>query len=125
MWGLLPVEDLPELALDILAATYAPAINPNVALLFQDLQQASGAQPSMAFLHRLLAFNDQEYALAQQLALEQGELAGRGLLLSEGEGPMQQLQPHPAVLPVFSGLPQRRLRSPARCPSIYWRVGMN
>ncbi len=116
LWRSLPLDNLPELALDMLAATYAPAINPNVALLFQDLQQSNSVHPTLAFLHRLLAFNDQEYALAQQLALEQGELIGRGLLLSEGEGPLQQLQPHPAVLPLFTGLPPRRLRVPGAVP---------
>ena len=112
LWHSLPVENLPELTLDILAATYAPAINPNVALLFQDLQQTGTTHPTLAFLHRLLAFSDQEYAVAQQLSLEQGELIGRGLVLSEGDGPLQQLKPHPAILPVLTGLPQHRLRIP-------------
>ena len=116
LWNSLPLENLPELALDMLAAIYAPAINPNVALLFQDLQQSSTINPTLAFLHRLLAFTDQEYALAEQLAQEQGELVGRGLVLGEGEGPLLQLQPHPALLPLLTGLPRRRLRVPGAVP---------
>ena len=57
LWQALALEQLPDLALDILAAVYAPAVNPGAALLFQDLQQSSGAYPTLAFLHRLLAFN--------------------------------------------------------------------
>jgi SpoVK/Ycf46/Vps4 family AAA+-type ATPase len=84
-----------------------------VALLYQDLQQQGGnVYPSLAFLHRLLAFSEQEYALVRQLTLEGGELLGRGLLLSEGEGPLRQLLPHPALLPLISGLPAQKLRIP-------------
>lgn len=115
-WNSLPVTGLLGLALDMLAAVYAPAVNPNVALLYQDLQQSNVVHPSLAFLHRLLAFNEQEYALAQQLAMQQGELLGRGLLLTEGEGPLQQLMPHPAVLPIVTGLPAQRLRVPGAVP---------
>lgn len=115
-WSSLPVSNLPELALDMLVAVYAPAVNPNVALLYQDLQQSNSLTPSLAFLHRLLAFSEQEYALAQQLLLEQGELIGRGLLLCEDEGPLRQLKPHPAVLPTLTGLPAQRLRVPGAVP---------
>ncbi len=115
-WNSLPVVELPELALDMLVAVYAPAVNPNVALLFQDLQQSNAVYPTLAFLHRLLAFSEQEYTMAQQLLLEQGELLGRGLLLCEGEGPLQQLKPHPAVLPVVTGLPRQKLRIPGAVP---------
>ncbi len=113
LWQALALEQLPDLALDILAAVYAPAVNPGAALLFQDLQQSNGAFPTLAFLHRLLAFNQQEYVLARQLA---AELANRGLLVSEGEGPLLRLQPHPALLPVLTGLPAQRLRIPGAVP---------
>ncbi len=111
-WNDLPVGDLPDLALDILASVYAPAINPNVALLFQDLQQANTIHPTLAFLHRLLALDDQEYISVQQLAEGQGVLASRGLLIAEGEGPMLQLRPHPSVLPSVTGLPPKKLHIP-------------
>ncbi|MDJ0807045.1 MAG: ATP-binding protein [Gammaproteobacteria bacterium] len=116
VWRSLSAEALPALALDLLAAVYAPAVNPNVALLYQDLQQSNSVYPSLAFLHRLLAFNEQEYALVQQLVQEQGELLGRGLLLGEGEGPLRQLKPHPALLPSVTGLPAQRLRVPGAVP---------
>ncbi len=115
-WSILPVSDLPELALDLLAVVYAPALNPNAALLFQDLQQGNSVHPTLALLHRLLAFSEQEYAVAQHLTFEQGELMNRGLLFSEGQGPLLQLKPHPAVLPVLTGLPQQRLRIPGAVP---------
>jgi hypothetical protein len=114
-WQGLGVAGLSGLALDLLAASYAPALNPNVALQFMDLQQ-SGIQPTLAFLYRLLALRDQEYALAQQLVLESGELIVRGLLLGEGEGPLRLLKPHPAVLPALSGLPQQPMRIPGAVP---------
>lgn len=103
-WKKLSVEGLPNLALDILACVYAPAINPNVALMFQDLQQATHTHPTLAFVHRLLALNEEEYLNVQQFTDRQGLLVSRGLLLVEGEGPMLQLKPHPAVYALISGL---------------------
>lgn len=111
-WSQLVVDDLPELALDILASVYAPAINPNVALLFQDLQQSNSTYPTLAFLHRLLAFNEKEYLLAQQLTNSQGELVVRELLIAEGEGPMRQLKPHSALMPVITGRPVNNIHIP-------------
>jgi len=115
-WEILALQGLPELALDLLAAVYAPLLNPNVALLYQDLQQNGSVQPSVALLHRLLVFREQEYALVQQLASEQGELTRRGLLLGEGQGPLLVLKPHPAVVPRLTGLPAQRLRIPGAVP---------
>lgn len=111
-WDELALEGLPNLAQDILACVYASAVNPDVALMFQDLQQTNSIYPTLAFIHRLLSLNDQEYQTAQQLTDRQGMLVSRGLLLVEGEGPMLQLKPHPAVLPVITGLPLQRLSIP-------------
>lgn len=111
-WNELTIEDLPELALDMLACIYAPSVNPNVALLYQDLQQSNSVYPTLAFLHRLLALNEPEYLFAQQLADRHGLLVSRGLLLVEGEGPMMQFKPHSTVLPLLSGLPRQRLNIP-------------
>jgi hypothetical protein len=116
LWQPLAVEGLPYLALDILAAVYAPAVSPNAALLYQDLQQSHGINPSLAFLHRLLALDEEEYHLARQLVAGQGELVRRGLLLSEGEGPLLQLRPHPDLLPVFTEQPRQRLHVPGAVP---------
>lgn len=111
-WDELSIKDLPDLARDILASVYASTVNPGVALMFQDLQQTNSLHPTLAFLHRLLALNDQEYQSAQQLTNRQGLLVSQGLLLAEGQGPMRQLKPHPAVLPVLTGLPQQQLFVP-------------
>ena len=111
-WNQLAIDNLPGLALDLLATIYAPSVNPNVALQYQDLQQTSSAFPTLAFLHRLLALNEQEYLVAQKLADRQGELVVRGLIVVEGEGPLMQLKPHSAILPLLSGLPAQRLIIP-------------
>ncbi len=111
-WDQVAIQDLPELAKDILASVYATVVNPSVVLMFQDLQQSNGIHPTLAFLHRLLALNEQEYQTAQQLTDRQGLLVKRGLLLVEGEGPMLTLKPHPAALPTITGLPQQRLFIP-------------
>ncbi len=111
-WHKLSIEGLPDLALDMLACVYAPAINPNVALMLQDLQQTSNIYPTLAFIHRLLALNDEEYLSAQQLTGRLGLLVSRGLLLVEGDGPLLQLKPHPAVLALISGLPAQPLSIP-------------
>ncbi|MBE9559853.1 MAG: ATP-binding protein, partial [Proteobacteria bacterium] len=68
--------------------------------------------PSLAFIHRLLALNAEEYLSLQQLTEHQGLLVSRGLLLIEGEGPMLQLKPHPVVLAQISGLPPQPLSIP-------------
>ncbi len=115
-WSILPLQGLPELALDLLAAVYAPLLNPNVAMLYQDLQQGNTVQPSLALLHRLLVFEEQEYSVAHYLAMEQGELMKRGLLLSEGQGALLELRPHPALIPLLTGLPRQRLRIPGAVP---------
>jgi hypothetical protein len=115
-WGRLPLHGLPELAHDLLAVVYAPLVDPDVALLYQDLLLDKGLHPTLAFVHRLLAFNDQEYALAQQLVQARGELVDRGLLLSDGDGPLMTLRPHPGVASTLTGLPQQQLRIPGAVP---------
>jgi len=107
LWDKLPLTDLSPLALDLLAVSYAPFSNPNVALLYQDLQQSSSIYPGLAFIYRLLALNDQEYHTVQRLLERDGELLTRGLLQVEGEGPLLQIKPHPSVMSVITGLPQR------------------
>jgi len=110
-WSIVATEGIPEIGLDLLAAIYAPLVNPDVALLYQDLQQNS-VHPSLAFLHRLLALDTAGYHLARQLVSAQGDLLLRGLIVAEGEGPMLQLKPHPRVTPLVSGIPQQRLVLP-------------
>ena len=103
---------LSELAQDILACVYAPFINPNVALLFQDLQQNNGIYPTLAFLHQLLAFTEQEYLSTLQLLDKNDLLITHNLLLIEGTGPMQQLKPHPDIITAICGLPAQDLVIP-------------
>ncbi|MBL4661549.1 MAG: hypothetical protein JKY19_14415 [Alcanivoracaceae bacterium] len=111
-WHKLTVDSLPDMALDILACTYAPLINPDVALLFQDLQQGNSIHPTLAFLHRLLALSEQEYHNAQQLLGPEGVLVRKNLISVKGQGPMVQLQPHNRILPLITGLPQQPLHIP-------------
>ncbi|WP_246540277.1 ATP-binding protein [sulfur-oxidizing endosymbiont of Gigantopelta aegis] len=111
-WKGLAVDGLSPLALDLLACVYAAAINPNVALIFNDLQQGQSIYPSLAFLHHLLSLEDYEYLLAQQLLDEQGVLIKDGFLRVEGEGPMRRLQPHPNAIAIISGLKPTALRIP-------------
>lgn len=99
-WRNFTVEKLPDIALDILACVYAPALKPNVALQFQDLQQTNTAYPSIAFIHRLLALTDEEYVELQILLSQKGVL--RSLVLIEGDGPLMQIKPHPSVMSFFS-----------------------
>lgn len=111
-WRELNKGPLSDLALDLLAGIYAPAVDPNVALLYLDLQQGRNHYPTLAFLYRLLALSYQDYAAAQQLVDNQGELVTRGLIVMEGQGPMIQLKPHPAVLPQISGVKEAPLHLP-------------
>ena len=111
-WEIIGAQDLPGLALDILAAVYAPAIRPEAALLFAELQPGQEAGQSLAFLHSLLGCDDQEYLLASRLVAANGELTRRGLVQVRGEGPMTRLIPQPSVVPLISGLPRQRPRIP-------------
>ncbi|WP_020588516.1 ATP-binding protein [Desulfobacter curvatus] len=111
-WSRAGAENLPDLALDLLAGIYAPALDPNVALLYQDLQQGRSDVTSLAFLYRLLAFSTGDYAAARHLVDAQGELRVRGLIETEGYGPMMQLKPHPAKLAFLSGLSEQSLHLP-------------
>ena len=107
-----------------LAAIYAPAIQSECGAAVSDLQQSSA--PSIQpwpFCIALLAFTDPGYALAEQLAQEQGELVGRGLALGEGEV-AAAVQPHRSLTALLTGLPRRRFAVPARCRSIFRRSGM-
>ncbi|MBL4658872.1 MAG: ATP-binding protein [Alcanivoracaceae bacterium] len=111
-WSTLNTKELPNIALDILACTYAPLLSPNVALLFQDLQQGNNIHPTLAFINQLLALSDQEYSTLQQLVDHNGELMTRGLITTAGTGPMQTVKPHAGVLPLISGLPPQVLHIP-------------
>ena len=111
-WSKLNTSGLPNIALDILACTYAPLVYPEVALLFQDLQQSNNIYPTLAFINQLLSFNNEEYITLQQMTENQGQLVVGGLITTEGEGPMRVLKPHAAILPLISGLPQQALHIP-------------
>ncbi len=111
-WQNISSQQLPELAQDILACVYAPFINPNVALLFQDLQQNNSVYPTLAFLHKLLAFTEQEYLSTLQLLDQNGLLMTLNLLLIEGVGPMQQLKPQPDIISEICDLPAQPLAIP-------------
>jgi AAA+ superfamily predicted ATPase len=102
-WHQSGTDKLTHLALDILAAVYAPNVNPVVALLFQDLQQNSSEKPSLAFLYQLLALSEEDYLLAKQLTSTQGELVRRGLITTQGKGPMKQLSAHVATMQMLTG----------------------
>jgi len=112
LWDKLPLTGLSPLALDLLAVSYAPFSNPGVALMYQDLQPSGSIYPGLAFIYRLLALNDREYHTAQRLLERDGELLTRGLLQVEGEGPLLQIKPHPSVMSVITGLPQKPLQIP-------------
>ncbi len=111
-WSTLNSKGLPSIALDILACTYAPLVSPDVALLFQDLQQGNNIHPTLAFIKQLLALSDQEYINLQQLVNHNGELITRGLITTEGTGPMQTVKPLSGVLSLISGLPPQALHIP-------------
>jgi hypothetical protein len=110
-WRQLPVDGLPEISFDLMAAVYAPVVSPNAALLYQDLLQNKDIVPTLAFLHRLLVLDDAEYYEARHLLSSEGELVKRGLVSVDGDGPLQRLLPHPAIMAIVTGLPQQ-------CPSI-------
>jgi len=102
-WHQFGAGKLSNIALDFLAVVYAPAVSPAVALLFQDLQQKSSIQPTLAFLYQLLALSEDDYCLLLQLTSPQGELIKRKLLITQGEGPMALLTTHPASLQMLTG----------------------
>lgn len=83
-WQKLPLENLPPLALDVLAVIFAVEAHPRVGILFQDLQQNSQAWPSLALIQILLALDNREIKSLYQLAGEHGDLQKRCLInLSE------------------------------------------
>ena len=95
-WSTLLEQTLPPLAIDLLVCAYGPQIHPDIALSFQDLQQHNSAQPTLAFIHRLLALDEQQYQQAQQLLND--TLTSTGLLMTKGHGPMTQLHTNPQWL---------------------------
>jgi hypothetical protein len=93
-WRRLPVDNLPPLAVDVLACIYAPEAQPRVGWHYQDLQQGS-PQPHItpALIQLLLALDQDELHLLQQLVADHGELKRRQLIESDGEGAFVSLRP--------------------------------
>jgi hypothetical protein len=108
-WHALPLAGLSELALDVLAAVYAPAANPQVALLYQTLQRNGRHQPSLALVHQLLALHTQDYATLHSTV---AALVQRGLLLAGGQDALTELQPDPLWLTELTGLQHARPHIP-------------
>ncbi|MCB1761058.1 MAG: ATP-binding protein [Gammaproteobacteria bacterium] len=98
-WRRLPVEDLPPLALDLLAAVYAAETRPRVGWIYQELQSGSAQTfATPALLSLLLAFDDSELASLRGLIAADGALVARKLVAVESNSAFSPLRPEPAML---------------------------
>jgi hypothetical protein len=104
-WARLPVEGLSGLALDVLACVYAAEAQPQVGLMYQDLQGLSQSYPSAALVQVLLALDDSEVPELIQLTHSGGELSRRRLLRVDGEGVFAPLKPEQGALRKLLDLP--------------------
>ena len=92
-WHKLPTQELPPLALDILASIYASEARPKIGLLYQDLQTNPQPYLNPALIHVLLALDDEETHAMQSLLVAQGELARRRLIEVDGHGAFATVKP--------------------------------
>ena len=93
-WRRLPVQDLPPLALDVLAFIYAPEAQPRIGWYYQDLQPGTPqTYITPALIQLLLALDDDELQLLQQLVASHGELKRLQLIESEDDGSFAPLRP--------------------------------
>jgi len=93
-WLRLPVHNLPPLALDILACVYASEAQPRIGWLYQELQTGN-PHPHItpALLQLLLALDDRELHVMQQLVSSNGELKRLQLVAEEEDGAFFPMRP--------------------------------
>lgn len=115
-WRRLPIQDLPPLAIDILACIYAAEAQPSIGWQFQALQP--GAQPHITpvLIQLLLALDHDELQLLQQLVATQGALRRRQLIESDGEPPFAPLRPAKNALATLMQWPQSWIMPPGAYP---------
>ena len=93
-WLRLPINELPPLAIDVLACIYAPEAQPRIGWHYQELQPGT-PQPYItpALIQLLLALDNDELHVLQQLVASHGELKRLQLIESDGEGAFAPLRP--------------------------------
>ena len=106
-WSCITDQPLSYLAQEVMACVYAPYFNPDVALLYQELQQDGNANPGVAFIHKLLALDVQQFINLQQMCFPQGEMISRKLISTEGSGPLLKLSAEKSILAQLSGMPEQ------------------
>jgi len=113
-WQQLNLDGLPSLALDLLACIYASEALPSLAWLYQELQPGLG-QPyiTSATLHLLLAMEEGELHVLQQLIGPGGELQRRELIIADGDTPTSVMRPNKRALAQLMGWPLREAAPPA------------
>jgi len=112
-WQQLPTDDLPPLALDVLAAIFVCEAQPRIGWLYQELQVGS-TQPyiTSALLQILLALNDAEVRVLQGLIGTDGELVRRNLIVCEGNTAFGVLRPVREAVAVLMDWPQQETVPP-------------
>jgi AAA+ superfamily predicted ATPase len=93
-WNRLPIQNLPPLAIDVLACIYASEAQPRIGWHYQELQPGT-PQPYItpALIQLLLALDDAELHLLQQLVAGHGELKRLQLIESDADGAFVPLRP--------------------------------
>jgi len=104
-WGCITNHSLTGLAQELLVCVYAPFFNPDVALLYQELQQEKNTNPSIAFIHKLLALESEKFITMQYMCFPNGEMIQNHLIKTDGGGPLIKLVPEKAVLAQLAGIP--------------------
>ena len=116
-WLRLPIHNLPPLSLDILACVYASEAQPRIGWLYQELQ-VGNPQPHItpALLQLLLALDDSELHLMQELVSNNGELKRLQLIADEDEGSFFPLRPARNALARLLRWPQSQVVPPGAYP---------
>ncbi len=112
-WHQLPTQDLPPLALDVLAAVFVSEAQPRIGWLYQELQ-AGITQPYItpALLQILLALNEEEIRVLQGLIGPDGELVRRNFIVCEGDTSFSVLRPVRGAVATLMGWPQQETVPP-------------
>jgi len=111
-WGFVSNQSLSHLAQELMVCVYAPLFNPDVALLYQELQQDSNVNPGIAFIHKLLALDANQFIGIQQMCFPEGEMLRRNLIRVEGTGPLLKLAPEKSLLAQLAGMPEQNVVIP-------------
>lgn len=116
-WLRLPIQDLPPLALDVLACVYASETQPRIGWRYQELQPGN-PQPYVtpALLQVLLALNTHELNVMQQLTSSHGELKRLQLIEADGEGAFVPLRPAHNALARLLQWSQAQMAPPGSYP---------